>query len=308
MSAFENSTEPSTSTTPIIESCVKGLCKNQDFVYHGKSNIPEYGDYEWAVLLDGHGTNHFLNFICKQDWAAIMTAHDPWSHLEQILLAMEYQHYYEQSGSTLLMMRAFSDRIETISIGDSLILIHKNRQLVYKNSGHKLSNPDEIIRLNATRPSTWFTQTMRDPVSHIRSADCIQTKPSEYVFFGANTQLAMTQSIGHNNVTGYAPERHVEYYTPQDSIQCILASDGFSDMILLQDDLPLLPEYTPHEIAQVEMDQLHLLTMSAQQLLDKAEARWKQTWNYMWSSSDYTKITQNVFAAYDDISIVLWKK
>jgi serine/threonine protein phosphatase PrpC len=296
------------SSQPLLESCVYGISKNQDIAFHGREKTEELGEYEWGVVLDGHGSNHFINDMRKINWTNIMRAADPWTELECILLAADYERGYERSGSTLVMMRAFKDRIETVSIGDSLVLIHKNGEVAYKNTAHNMENPTEVARLQAMEPGSWSVQRMTHPVCHIRTSNSIQTRPNEYIFFGRNTQIAMTQSIGHNNITGYAPERNVVYYTKEDCVQCILASDGFSDMILLEGELPKTPEYTAEEMIDVEKDKHDLLTMSATELVEKAEARWRQTWNYMWTSTDYTQTMLTSFPEYDDVSVILWKK
>jgi hypothetical protein len=79
-------------------------------------------------------------------------------------------------------------------------------------------------------------------------------------------------------------------------------------MVLLKDDLPKVPEYSAEEMFDVEKDQLDLLTMTATELVEKAETRWRQTWTYMYSTTDYTETMKTRFPGFDDISVILWEK
>jgi len=118
----------------------------------------------------------------------------------------------------------------------------------------------------------------------------------------------MSQSIGHHNITGYQPERHIEYFNQEDTIQCILGSDGLFEMMLIKESLPTIPELLPTELEELDKDTFDMLTMTAEELVLKAEHRWKKEWNYMWHIKDYTKIVNVPYNDYDDISAIVWRK
>jgi hypothetical protein len=55
---------------------------------------------------------------------------------------------------------------------------------------------------------------------------------------------------------------------------------------------------------------MDMLTMTAEELLAKAEARWKQQWIYMWDLTDFTNTYDATIEARhtDDISVIVWKQ
>ena len=294
-----------------IEGFVLGMDKNQDLEFHGTSFSEEFGDYSWGVLMDGHGTSEFINKMKELDWGNIMSQDDPWDELHKILINIKCSYGRQSTGSTLLMMRSFSNRVETISIGDSQIVIYKNGEIVYKSNPHNLKNPLEVERLRNMPPGSWNKQIMKNPVSLIRSSNTIRAKVSEYISFDCYTQfdtlLAMSQSIGHDNCTGYEPEKNVVYFEPEDTVRCILGSDGLFDMILLEHAILQEPPLTPEEVQDILQDQQDMLNLSSEELVRKAEMRWKQKWNFRWSIADYSKVIETSFGGYDDISVIVWK-
>jgi serine/threonine protein phosphatase PrpC len=291
-----------------INACVKGFVKDQDFAVSGKTHSEDLGTYSWGCLLDGHGTDTFINRMRVLNWENIMSTIEPWETLEKIIIDTTVPHDKFSSGSTLLMMRAFSNRIETWSIGDSQIIIYKNEVEVYKSTPHNLNNPKEVERLNKLPTGSWWEETMRFPVFQIRSSTSLQAREAVYIFFNQETQLAMTQSIGHSNITGYAPEKNIVYFTPEDKMTCILGSDGLFDMTLM--DGSIHPPLTETEANDLLVDKMDMLTMTAEELLAKVEARWKQQWKYMWDLTDFTKSYHATIEDrhIDDISVIVWKQ
>jgi serine/threonine protein phosphatase PrpC len=160
-------------------------------------------------------------------------------------------------------------------------------------------------------PGSWKHERMKNSVSLIRSSNTIRAKVSEYISFECYTQsdtmLAMSQSIGHDNCTGYEPEKNIVYFEPTDKVRCILGSDGLFDMMLLEDAILPEPPLTPEEFHDILQDQKEFMILSAEQLVRKAEMRWKQKWNYRWCITDYTKVMETYFGGYDDISAIVWK-
>lgn len=297
-----------------INGCVRGIAKNQDVIFYGYNDSIPGNEFEWGVLMDGHGTNMFINIMRIQDWQKIMSEVDPWTALEIILLDISGTYGYN-SGSTLLMMRAYKDRIETITIGDSEIIIHKNGKMIYKSNPHNNKNETEMLRLAELPQGKCHFLRQKVPIPQIRTSDTLQAKIGGYFYFENDaspitTQIAMSQSIGHNNVTCYAPERHIEFFTPEDSIQCIMGSDGLFEMLLIPENILKIPSISDEELSEiVDKDTIDMLTMTAEELCDKAEKRWKQEWNYLWHPNDPTKEVITTFGnEWDDISAIVWKK
>lgn len=94
-----------------ISGSVKGLCKNQDKIFFGKS--PEYN---WSVVLDGHGTNQFINLLSEFNWEEIMSAEDPSVIVINKVKSINGM-YGKTSGSTMSLMKMFpSNSYDDVSI------------------------------------------------------------------------------------------------------------------------------------------------------------------------------------------------
>ena len=271
-----------------ISGAIKSLSKGQDFIAFGEEE-----EYEWGVLLDGHGKNAFIQLMRQENWREIMTSENPWETLKLILALKKFSYGYG-SGSTLLMMRAFSNRIETVSIGDSQIVIYKNQNLVYKSIPHKSDNVSELERLSNRR-----IRYVDSDNSKMISSKKFRVKISKYTIFENGTKLAPTQAIGHNDITGYLPEMHVEYFTEEDEIRCVLFSDGFGDMFLFESEIK-------EDLAKDKED---ILNMNAEELTEKAEKRWNQQWDWHWDIDKPEIFTVTNFGIIkDDVGIIVWDK
>lgn len=285
---------------------VIGLSKNQDFTVTGQGYL-NGKLFDYGVLLDGHGTNTFINLMREQDWLSIMSQEDPWEALYTILKNIRFQKIrgsVESSGSTLLMMRAFDDRIETISIGDSQIAVFKNDEFVYGTTPHNRKNPLEVERLSKHAYYSYSKKSNNVPA--IKSATSLRAIASEYNYF-IDTMLAMSQAIGHNDITGYEPERKTIFFDENDKMDVIMGSDGLWEMILLDDGRHPISE---EDMVDVLQDKQDLLTMNAAELVSKSEARWKKVdWQYYWSPILLEKFVISGFGgSYDDISAIKWTK
>jgi serine/threonine protein phosphatase PrpC len=286
-----------------MDLCVRGLVKNQDVAFNGRGDNFDYG-----IILDGHGSDQFINFMRSLDWLHIVSQDDPWVMLQSIL--MENSHL--EGGSTLIIMKAFINRIEIISVGDSSIIIHKNGELSYMNEKHTHRNPREIERLSQLQYYRG-TKKMKDYIPQIRNSQEMQADRSYYNYFGMYSQihLAMTQSLGHGNITGYHPERHIEYFEETDRINILMGSDGLFDMLLLTTKVKTPPELSTNDLDDIQKDNDDILMMNATEIVEKIEKRWKkEDWVYHWHINDYSKVMSPISfnGAYDDISAVTWKK
>lgn len=309
---FISTTTNNISTVNVhMSSHVRDLAKGQDYTITGHSMLgTEYFDY--AVLLDGHGTNIFIDKMKQQDWKTIMSAEDPWSALLPILESIHIHKCHrtaQSSGSTLLMMRAFAGRIETLSVGDSQIAIFKNGEFIYGTTRHNTKNEAELMRV-ISHPHYSYTEKQRSPIPEIRSSKSLIAIKSIYNYFKDGTKLAMTQALGHNGITGYAPERRTILFEETDTMNVIMGSDGLWEMILLDEFMDKSIPFTEEEMIDILQDKHDLLTMDAVDLVEKVEARWKKhDWTFHWNLKDFTQtITAGFDGEYDDVSVVVWKK
>jgi len=280
-----------------IRSGVKQLCKGQDFVIDGKTDT-----YLWKVVCDGHGSDFCINIIRGLDWDDIM---DKPNSFDVLLnqIRFKYQGAWNSqkifSGSMLTMVKIYVDRIETLSVGDSRILIYKNGKLTYKNTPHNRKNPSEMERLK-DRIRMKYKKTGA-PIPHIVSANELRGFYGEYIEFENGTEIASTQSLGHDDITGYSPEIHTEYFSEDEHIRVISCTDGFSDMILIDGELCENDE-------DLEDERIDLVTMGLDDLLEKVETRWKKTWTYYWSVKNRERfmLTSYQDGGYDDIGLSVY--
>jgi len=268
----------------------RGLCKDQDLVYFG-----ECEDYKWGVLLDGHGGNHFKYVLQRQNWEKIMKQERPDLELIRLIKLEPFEHG-NTSGSTMSMMKIYGDRIETYNIGDSHTIIYKNGEMVYMNSPHNSNNPVERARLEAMGCVTF------DPCEHqvpyMLDSETMGFKSGEYSLFKDGTRLTPSQSLGHNGITGYNTDIHIEPYCSTDIIRCICCSDGVTDMVL----------FSSENEADVKKDDYDMQNMSVDEILDKSEKRWKQSWRMLDTLTG--KYINNAYPPdmYDDVSVIMFEK
>jgi serine/threonine protein phosphatase PrpC len=292
-----------------MDSCVRGLCKNQDVVFTGISNL-RGEPFNYGIVMDGHGSDEFISFMKRLDWTCIVSCDDVWENIYSILMTNNYL----TGGSTLIVMRAFINRIEVISVGDSVILIHKNGELSFTNEKHTHNNFKEKERLK-TITTYQGIKKPKDYIPIIRNSNEMQATLSYYNYFGTisyprSHHLAMTQCLGHGNITGYEPERHIEYFEENDSMHILMGSDGLFDMLLLKKNIQITPDLTPTDLEDIQRDQIDILTMNATELVEKVEKRWKKCdWIYHWHNKDYSKIVYPLSfeGVYDDICAIIWK-
>lgn len=270
----------------------RDLGSGQDLVFFGKSE-----EYAWGVVLDCHGprkNNYFKSIGERQNWDSIMREVRPDLTLIESLKRDEPDPNKNTSGATMSMFKVFSGRIETMNIGDSRTAIYKNGKLVYINTPHNRKNPLEVERLAAKNmryvPSNY-------PTPYMIEAKKMRFKETEYCIFEDGTRLAMSQSLGHNHITGYDAEIHTESFEEGDVMRVVSGSDGLFDMILTEED--------GENEEDIQQDLLDMTTMGVEDLLNKVEVRWKQLW-HLYDGSSQGCISQFTPDMYDDISAIIW--
>ena len=278
-----------------MSSCVKGLSKDQDIVVTGKKGE----EYFWIVCCDGHGNNTFVDILKTLDWRTIMEQPNSYYKMQ---LELSTRSYSILSGSTLEMVKIFKNKIECVSIGDSRVLVYKNGALEYTNTPHDYSVECERQRLAFSATTTCTVRYETFP--GISTETTMEPKQLSYVTYTDKTNpsnkvtLAMTQSIGHYNITGLKPEFKTIPYSDSDAIRVIVGTDGFFDMCLVTESTG--PSFK---------DTHDLLWMNAKELANKAEERWKQPWKYYYGGSKFpnhfqeTRFEKN---SIDDIGIAVW--
>lgn len=268
----------------VCEASSRQLGSNQDHAVCGKFDKGYY-----VGVLDGHGTDIFVNEIRKFDYSEIASNENPSQFIFDKVENLKLNLY--GTGSTFTFAKIVLDddiHIQVSNVGDSETFVFINGELVFETAIHCLSNPKEQERVASYLkfPGPITPAWAPTPISETR----VTNVRSDVCNFKTGEKLVPTQSLGHNNMTGYAPDIHTITCKRTDKVRVLCASDGFWDMIIKEKDMN------------------DLLCMSTHDLLTKAEDRWTQMWEY---AADPTKlydfITTNFGGSYDDVSVAIWE-
>lgn len=262
---------------------VKGLDKNQDIAYCGRETFDDSSkNYDWFVGCDGHGmigNNNFIEILKRLDWVNIMRQENS---LDALLEEIKEKKYNFNTGATYYEAKVFNNRVEICSVGDSKVKVFIDKQILYSTTPHNFKNEKEQKRLKERMERRRFSIEKCDNIPQMQNSTTIKFVEGEYYYFDQdNSKIAMTQSLGHNNITGLEPERKIIYFEKEQDVQVIGGSDGLWDVVMENESL--------------DMDVDSLLTL--------AESRWKGTWNIDW----YGEVYQDKFPIYDDISVCIFR-
>ena len=176
--------------------------------------------------------------------------------------------------------------VTNYNAGDSECIIFVNGNLVFESLSHVLTRPGERERLrpflNDHKPITPAWSPI--PVSEIR----MTVHRSDISNFKTGESIVPTMAIGHNNMTGFDPDVNKLCFKKTDHVRIVSGSDGFWGMIIK------------------DLDQYRLKHFTLEQLLDLAEKRWKQEWEYVGDINQPNKFELTRFPGYDDITVCIW--
>jgi len=260
------------------------LGSGQDFTTCGR-----YSNGYYISVMDGHGGNKCIDTLREFDFNAIAESVDPSLKIFDMLAEKKLNLF--RSGSTFTFVKiCVTDiiTIQTFNVGDSGTIVFINGEVAHETTAHCLSNVSERARLvpylqhpNPITPA-WAPRPVSETKMSVVRSDTCNFKTFE--------SLVPSQSLGHNNMTGYAPDVHLINCNLTDRIRVVSGSDGLWDMIIK------------------DIDMEHLQTMSAEDLLSKASNRWSQNWEYAANSNDLNNfIVTNFAGSYDDVSVAIWE-
>lgn len=228
---------------------------------------------QWAVLYDGHGTNRVIDQLRHLNMNLYVNDENP---LESIALNGVKGDTY-MSGATACMYRRIENEIELFNMGDSGISVFVNGKLAAQTTKHSFLIPDEIERTKLLVRAILPTKGPF-PVSDVR----VEEQLSPTGLFITGEKLVPSRSIGHNNMTGHVAERIALTVDPTDHVRVVMGSDGLLDM--------LVP----------------LQKGTALELVDEAERRWRQQWEYTFlHNGKMHDCKTNYGNVIDDISCVV---
>ena len=268
-------------SSPYLECKIEGLDKNQDIAFCGKTNFDDSSkDYCWFVGCDGHGKKDKFNIIeiLKQmDWNHIMCQENSFDTLLEELKSIK--HYNKYSGSTYYEAKIFKNKVEICNVGDSGICVFIDKIMVYSTTPHNLSNAAELERLSE-RIQSGNILVDKCQIAKMKDNKTIHFIEGEYYEFDDH-RIALSQSLGHDNITGLEPERKTIYFEENQEIQVIGGSDGLWDIVMKEE----------------------VCDMNALSLVELAKSRWQEEWDVIWNNETY----KDKFHNYDDVTVCYYK-
>ena len=285
-----------------VDKVTLALGKDQDFVFtHHYVPSGECGGESFDILavFDGHGlkyedgdTRYFMDYLRNAPLALLLSAADPVTALVDYLRQFE-KKYDILGGAVGSIVHIYSDRVVMFNVGDSKTLVFLDGLLTYCNQGHTSQNPLEVERLSTTYLGRTSTKPAHCPAV-LNSTDITMVNSMYTLFYHAlaTVNIAPTQSYGHHGVTGYEPDTCTIPYSPDQKVHVVVASDGLMDMVAMN---------SAEDIA-------FLSSSSAQEIGAFAQARWSQTWNYVYEGKVVQTGHQFPRDAHDDVGVITWTK
>lgn len=271
-----------------LDTKINQLSKGQDFILTDKTIDSETGEvFNWAAVFDGHGSNDCIDFIRN---IPPSTMNEFIATNKPIQLLYEYINNnltcLNSSGSTMCLVKFYRERIECYNCGDSQVVVYRNGNINFISKEHNYLNKNEINRL---ANDVTFIPSMNIKMTN---KDTLVSVYSEYIEWNEDlTRLACTQCLGHNGITGCAPDKMIIPITANDNYKVIIGSDGLWDMTMMDN--------------KREMTELYY--MDAEDIMKQTTERWLQPWKMIDLLRNDTTVHHCTYQPRqcDDISIVV---
>ena len=267
---------------------------------------------EVIAVMDGHGHNVSVEIIREENLHDHFATSDPAESLQQALdikipikreeknrvkyvNGTSYHDFLRNriayadikaSGATLSFAKIYRNtntkKIKIVAewLGDSPILVFINGELVFQSEIHHSSSISEIERLKEKGVLSKVEQA--DTGFKVLDEHTIERNPGKYVLFNNELSLAVTRSLGHQRITGIETQKHTIECSTDDEVKLVMFSDGVGDVLAMETDIEKLKIY------------------SAEEIVDLAEKRWKQVWNYNGKKIQFPS------NGYDDCCCAIW--
>lgn len=309
----------------ISENAERQLGSHQDIaailsIEEEEGQIKEYGDQPIDIIAvwDGHGPNLVIDIIKSLNIEEHFSTLNPTESFQKSIdfeanqkkeesNKMKYRSdisFRKQnknkitdkviytSGSTMSFAKIYrnthTNKIKIVAewLGDSPILIFINNELIFKSEVHNPSNELELQRLQ----EKGILYEIKNAVHGfaVANEDTIEKEPGKYIVFHnkhTDVSFAITRSLGHNRITDIDTQKKIIECSTNDEVKIIIFSDGVGDILNLDIDLEKLKTY------------------SAEEIVEFAENRWKQIWNY-----NNKKITFPYYDIDDCCCAIWWQK
>jgi serine/threonine protein phosphatase PrpC len=217
-------------------------------------------------IWDGHGSDHVIDELRRimnnGKLGEFMDLEEPINKVADYLVEKKICPVGECSGATMNFGIIDNHTLSCINCGDSRMFVFKNGELIFMSEDHNSSNEKERKRLGS---KVYYTPSRTIKV--IAENKMIGVK-NEYIHYEKKIRLAVSQAVGHNNITGISPDTTRIEFEPADEIVAVSVSDGVLDMLLKNEQNLIL-----------EQDIRMIYSLSANDLVAAMQSRWLQEWN-----------------------------
>ena len=277
----------------MMECGLRQLGSGEDFVFNGMGKDREEGEemFKCILVMDGHGGPSCINIIkntAEHQLIKLIGHRDPIKAIASYI-RMYRLSYEPMSGATISLAKIYKNRVCCYNVGDSRTFVFLDKRLVYTNTTHDMNNKTDLERLVKHFEDNGEKYAIHlDVTPSVLSPTEITMISKSRIVLPIGTLCALTQSLGHHDGMGYAPEVSEIFYTEEQDLKVLVASDGLFDIMNL------------HNGEELDL----LANCSVDELLDFAEERWKQPWNF---NKGGKIIEPNVsFPSFDDVGIAIY--
>ena len=267
-----------------------GWGNQQDFCKSG-SLYDEHGEFQYMIIADGHGIGNIVSVLKNNEfpWRDILIQPTSIMISQTIINYLIYYGVLNEStydGSTISIVKIYSDFVHLMWIGDSKIHVFLNGNSHFLTPPHNCSNQSEVKtfdRRNCKFKDSWeLNQIDSNKMEKIKARKIVINNEE-------NTPL--TRCLGHNRKLNETFQEERIYFNKEDKVDIIGASDGFWDVAGISLDYPLMVSKNT----------------TARDLCKLAVKRWKQPWIYYPSNKTQRPYTQSFpRESYDDIAVTVW--
>ena len=247
-----------------MQCAVNNMSKGQDYACSGEAVCETTGlPFKWAAVFDGHGGHEVINYIRSENINKHAARPNPAESLQAAITESNVlPPYLPTSGSTMAMVKVFSDHADVITVGDSVIVVYEDGIPILVTQCHDSDNAGEVERVRTTFP---YVRIESSHTIRVLSETRITSRAKSQFLYGGGLILAPSQALGHRNRTGICPGKYTVVFQPGKRYRITGASDGVFDMAIL--DHP--------------SDQAILSRGLAEEVVAFYTSRWLQIWEYM---------------------------
>ena len=275
------------SRTAKVNTCLYNNSNGQDWYWTGHNQL---GDL--MVFGDGHGSDKVVNRLRKFDFSKYLEKLDQ-IQPEQIIRDIQIIANTSDtrgilgnkaSGSTISIVIFTDNKLKISWLGDSQIIIYKNKEKFYKTRSHNLVDDDDIAKAGKKKKHSYGIE--------VNKLGQLYWKYKPYVVYNDDFDIcSLTRSLGHGDFPYNIPETVNFDINNDDNWKLVGASDGVWDVV-----------------APNETDNDMLLKNSAQAIGDIITQRWDPSYDWEFIDNEGNIVTNHWNEGQrDDIMVISWE-